>query len=315
MTADRLFVESPAGKLFFRLALPGMGSAAMASLYLVADGILVGRYLGSEALAAVNLAMPILTVSFMAADMIGMGSAVQMAISLGRKDRAMADRIFTFSLALIGAAAALTGGILWFFAPHLLHAIGAEGVLAEMAAECLTVFAAFALAVMPFFAVDNYLRVCGHPRWSFAVNAGAAVLNIGLDWLFLGGFGWGIWSAVMATCISFSAGTFAGLLPFAAGRMPVRLSRDWLPLSYARTIGKNGAPEFVSNVSDSLFQMTANVVLLQMGGAPYVAAFSILMYIDAIAIDLLRSLSDAVQPVIGYCVGANIWRRIRDMEM
>lgn len=314
MTTDRLFRESPAGKLFLRLALPGIGSAAMASLYLVVDGILVGRYLGSDALAAINLAMPFLIISFMIADMIGMGSAVQIAISLGRKDRMMANRIFTFALTLIGAVAGFTGMMLWLSAPDLLSVIGAEGLLAEMALACLTMFSLFALLVMPFFAVDNYLRLCGHPRWSFAINMGSAVLNLGLDWLFLEGFGWGIWSVVMATCISFSAGTIIGFIPFLMGRMPVRLSGEKLPLSYIWTIGKCGAGEFVSNVSDSFFQMTVNAVLLQFAGASYVVVFSLIMYIDAMALSLLRSLSDAAQPVISYCLGARDWKRIRAME-
>lgn len=315
MTAHELFIRQPAGRLFFRLALPGMGSAAMASLYLVVDGILVGRYLGSEALAAINLAMPFLTVSFMAADMIGMGSAVQIAIALGKNDRIMADRIFTFSLAFIGAVALFTSGILWLFSGHILSAIGATGMLADMAAQCLIVFAAFTLLEMPFFAMDNYLRVCGHPRWSFAVNAVAAVLNILLDFLFLGVFHWGIWSAVMATSISFSTATLIGFLPFAAGRMLLRIRSCWLPVSYMWTIGKSGCGEFVSSAATSLFQMAAITVLLQLGGAPYVAAFSLLMYIDTITLAILWSLSDAAQPVISYCLGARAWERIRDMEI
>ena len=53
---------------------------AVSSLYTIADGIFVGRFVGLAALAAINLVMPVITISFAFADMIAVGSAVQIAI-------------------------------------------------------------------------------------------------------------------------------------------------------------------------------------------------------------------------------------------
>ena len=64
-----------------------MISMAMLSLYTVADGIFVGRYVGPNALAAVNLVMPLIMMSFALVDLVAVGSSVQISIRLGKKMR------------------------------------------------------------------------------------------------------------------------------------------------------------------------------------------------------------------------------------
>lgn len=81
---DRMFGMLSPTKLFFKCALPSMVSMGVTSLYTIADGVFVGRFIGSEALAAVNLVMPLIMVSFALSDMIAVGSSVQIAIRLGR---------------------------------------------------------------------------------------------------------------------------------------------------------------------------------------------------------------------------------------
>ena len=71
-------------RLFFRCALPSMAGMAVSSLYMVADGIFVGKFIGSHALAAINLVMPVIMISFALSDMIAVGSSVQISIRLGQ---------------------------------------------------------------------------------------------------------------------------------------------------------------------------------------------------------------------------------------
>ena len=63
-TDTSLFASLPPTRLFFRCALPSMVSMAVSSLYTVADGVFVGQFIGPEALAAVNLVMPIIMMGF-----------------------------------------------------------------------------------------------------------------------------------------------------------------------------------------------------------------------------------------------------------
>ena len=97
-------------RLFFCCALPSMAGMAISSLYMVADGIFVGKFIGSNALAAINLVMPVIMISFALSDMIAVGSSVQISIRLGQGKEREACTVFSFSSLFIVAISCLWRG-------------------------------------------------------------------------------------------------------------------------------------------------------------------------------------------------------------
>ena len=124
---NRMFEEMPPTRLFFRCAIPNMISMAVVSLYTIADGIFVGYYIGAQALAAINLVMPLIMISFAFSDMVAVGSSVQIAIWLGRKDEKMASRIFSTACLLILLSALVMGTLAYAFSYPLVQLLGATG--------------------------------------------------------------------------------------------------------------------------------------------------------------------------------------------
>ena len=96
-----VFVNSSMFKLFYKFCVPNVISAAFLCSYYVIDGIFVGLYLGSDALAAMGLVMPFIMMCFALADMIAIGSSVQISIHLGQDKRQRAKMIFSASILLI----------------------------------------------------------------------------------------------------------------------------------------------------------------------------------------------------------------------
>jgi Na+-driven multidrug efflux pump len=94
MSPHNLYANTPPTKLFIKVAIPSIISMLMASLSMVADGAFVGKILGSPALAAVNLVIPLIFVNFSIADLIGVGSSVPLAIKLGERDEKAANIYF-----------------------------------------------------------------------------------------------------------------------------------------------------------------------------------------------------------------------------
>ena len=228
MSSPSVFETFSPNRLFLRCALPNMISMAASSLYTIADGIFVGRFLGEEALAAVNLVMPFLFIGFVFSDMVAVGSSVQIAIHLGEHREREASVIFTRCSLLIEAIALAVGVLGFFFARPLLELMGADPSVTQLACQYLQVFALFTPAVMIYFAVDNYLRICGLTRYSMVLNVTASLLNIGLDYLFLAVFRWGIASAALASCLSLALGSLMGLLPLIGGKLPLRFVKGRL---------------------------------------------------------------------------------------
>ena len=95
---ERLFISTRPGHLFFKAAVPGALGMLLSSMYYMLEAILVGRILGTEAFAGLNLAMPFVIINFAISDLIGVGSSVQIAIKLGRGDRHSANNFFTCSV-------------------------------------------------------------------------------------------------------------------------------------------------------------------------------------------------------------------------
>ena len=93
MNSHTLFAKTPPLKLFFLASIPGAIGMLASAIYQLVDGILVGQFLGETAFAAINLAMPFVIINFALADLIGVGSAVPIAINLGQKEEAKANNI------------------------------------------------------------------------------------------------------------------------------------------------------------------------------------------------------------------------------
>lgn len=100
MNSD-IFIELPIKKLFFRCVAPAVVTAVFGALYSVVDGIFVGRFLGEDALAAVNLIMPIIMIVEAISNMIATGASVNISILLGKQKREEASRVFSFSVKFI----------------------------------------------------------------------------------------------------------------------------------------------------------------------------------------------------------------------
>ena len=236
MSSKTLFAKTPPVKLFFIAAIPGAVSMLASALYGLLDGIFVGQFLNETAFAALNLAFPFVVINFSLADLIGLGSAVPIAISLGKKEEQEANNIFSCACIMIVATGALIGGILYASAPALIGMLGAEGELAHMAVQYMRVYAICSPVTTIVFAMDNYLRICGQIKRSFTLNILMAVIGAVLEFTFLFVFKWGIWGAALATCSGMLICALLALYPFLRSRLQLRFCRTRFSLDLIRQI-------------------------------------------------------------------------------
>ena len=113
MDSHKLFSATSPIKLFFIAAIPGAVSMLASALYQMVDGVFVGRFLGTTAFAALNLAMPFVIINFALADLIGVGSSVPISVKLGQKREKEANNIFTCACLMIVIAGIIVGALLY----------------------------------------------------------------------------------------------------------------------------------------------------------------------------------------------------------
>ena len=309
-----MFEKMQPTKLFIKCAIPATLSMIFSGIYSIADGIFVGRCIGADALAAVNLVMPLIMISFALAEMIAVGSSVQIAMLLGQKEKELADRTFSVCIKVILGISVIIGLIFFFLSKPILMLMGTEGMALQYSIEYIRVYAVFSPLIIVYFAADNYLRICGKQNYSMALNIATSVLNIVLDFLLLVVWKQGVWAAAFTSCISMALGTVMALCPFFRNKLELKFVKGWISAKHFVKLVANGSSEFFANIASSIFSFILNIVLLSIGGATAVAAMSVVMYVESIASMMISGMSDSMQPAISYCHGAGLKNRVYALE-
>ena len=311
--SNRIYAEMPPIRLFFHAAIPGVISMVAMSIYSIIEGIFVGQFVGGDAFAAMNLAMPLVMINFALADLVGVGSSVPISIALGRKDEDTASNYFSCSVLLIVAAGIATGSAMFLFAPDIIHAMGAEDRVAELAVKYLRICAALGPLANLVFAMDNFLRISGFVRGSMLLNLLMSGLQIVALILFVAVWKLELVGSALAVNLGFCSCAVIALIPFILGRSVLKFRRPKFSLPMLKRIIACGMPNFLNNIAGRLFSLVMNVLLIRMGGTLAVSTFSVLMYCSDLVQPVLYGLCDSMQPAIGYNWGAASYKRVKTL--
>ena len=312
---SEIFEKLPPTKLFFRLAIPSMITMVFFALYQIADGLFVGRFIGEDALAAVNLIMPNIMITFGLINLIATGASVRISVLLGEKNREEASRVFSFTLkaifvlscAICVLGLAIAEPYVRFIAP------GATEKAIEYGMTYMRIYSVFSPVILIYNATDNYLRVCGKEKISMWLGIATQALNIVLDVILIAFLGQGVWAAAFTSCFSMMLGSIITLLMFRKKRMDLYYTKGKVKKKVFFRILANGSSEFFSSISMSVMSIVYNFFLLKYGGTTGLAAFSVVMYVDSIIGMLVFGMCDAQQPAISYCYGAGLMDKVKAM--
>ncbi|MBO4872657.1 MAG: MATE family efflux transporter [Lachnospiraceae bacterium] len=204
-TAAQKNINFTAGAIVPKLILfsvPIVISELLQSLYNSVDALVVGKYVSSAALAAVSVCGPITNLLIGFFNGMSIGNTVMVAKAFGSGDEEETRRAvryaFTFSIALGVAVSAL--GIA--LAAVLLHLTGCNDEIYGEAIVYLRIYLAGLMFTVIYNCGTGILRAVGDSRSPLFVLAVSSVLNILLDLLFVGAFGWGTAGVGVATILS-----------------------------------------------------------------------------------------------------------------
>ena len=309
-TAGKQALQGPIAPTFFRyLSTSMVGLIAMTSASLV-DGVFIGNYVGVEALAAVNLIIPIMALSFGVAIMVGVGGSVRGGKYLGEGNISAASSIFskTLSFMVIYGIIAIAAALI--FERQLFSLLGADQKLFAVMSEYYRIvtpflFFQFITIVLYFFA-----RLDGMPSLAAISLALGAVVNILLDYLFIAVFGWGLEGAALATGLSEVTSMFVLSLYFFRRDRELRFGlwqKNWMEVTEA---AYNGISEFINEVSGGLITFIFNWMLIQRAGVEGVAAITVVNYALMVGFIIFWGISDTIQVMVSQNFGARNSKRI-----
>lgn len=313
MESRELFLTTKPHRLFFIAAIPGAVSMLFGALYGIFDGAFVGRILGEQAFAAINLAIPFVIINFALSDLIGVGASVPISIYLGQNEDEQADNVFSMACLMIVLTGSALGAALYAASPWMLRMMGAEGELARLAVRYIRVYALCSPITTIVFALDNFLRISGKLKLSMWLNIVMSLLTLVLEYIFLAVLRLSIWSAALANCISMAVAAAFALYPFFRGKLQLKFVRPRFSIFETVRIVKSGLPTFLSNIAGRITSIAINIALLKFGGEEAVAVYGILMYAGDAVQPILYGICDSLQPAIGCNWGAGRYDRVSEL--
>ncbi len=293
-------------------AAPTIMSFVLLNIYFMIDGVFVARAVGLEALAAVNLTMPILGLMMALAAMVSTGGSAQIASLLGEGKTALARQGFTFLVLAAVLGSALIGAAALLFLEPLLRLFGADaGLLPLCRAYALPLIFSQPF-VMGGMLLEGFFLVEGRPTFSLVSGTLGGFINIALDYLFLFCWGMGIEGAAIASGIGYSCSALFGLAYFGLWRggtlFLVRPVPCWSILVKSAL---NGSSEMVTMLSASVVIAAMNRIMMGFAGEIGVAAVSIAQYVQELLTSVYLGYAEGVAPLMSYSHGARNFGNIR----
>lgn len=314
MTAEQLLSTAKVGPLIARYALPGAVGLVFFSLQSIIDGIIVGNYIGADALASVSLVMPSYTLLTAMSLIIGIGSQAQMGISMGQGDYTKAKTALKTGVLSILAFAVLYAVFINTFPRQVAGFLGAEGVLLDYSVQYINGVMPFIVANALFYFFDYALKALGHPRFAMGVMVSSVLVNACLSILFVTKFDMGTFGVGLATGITVLAGCLLSgsvLLRQIGNNSKLRKARGHFSWRQLGRIFYNGSSEGVSEIAMGITLFLFNLTLLKYAGKEGVAAFSVINYVIFIGTSIFLGISDGTVPVVSFNYGAGLYSRIR----
>jgi len=299
--------------LLIKQSVPASIGILFMTVNILIDTIFVGRWIGSLAIAALSVVMPITFFISSLGMAIGTGGGSVLSRALGAKDREKALSTFSHQIMLTFGLSSLFVVFGIFFSDEILYAFGSAGEITKPAKEF---FFPILLAV-PFQALcmmgNSVIRAEDKSKHSMISMIISAISNVVLDVVFIKILGWGIFGAALATAASFFL-CFAYILWFFIYKSELRLK--WSHFSWHNKIaGEIASMSFVTFARQGVISVLAvilNHTLFAQGGEHAVTVYGIISRMLMFALFPVLGITQGFLPIAGYNYGANNHSRVRE---
>lgn len=301
-------------KRLLRFVIPSIGMMIFTSIYGIVDGFFVSNFVGKTEFAAVNLIMPFPMLLGAFGFMIGTGGSALVSMTLGQGKNKEANEIFSMLikvLIIVGISMSVIGII---FTKEIAVFLGATDELLE---HCVVYGRLLLVALTPFMlqnVFQSFLVTAEKPDLGLKITVTAGLINMVLDYLFIGVFRWGLIGAALATGISQIVGGIMPLLYFINNNDALlRIIPSKINFRHLGKTCFNGSSELMTNVSLSLVNMLYNLQLMKYAGENGVAAYGVIMYVNFIFVGVFVGYAFGSAPIIGYNYGAGNTKELQNV--
>ena len=296
---------------FFNLVIPSLVGLVAFSSASIVDGMFIGNYVGTPALAAINLIIPYLNIIFGIAFMLSIGGSVLAGKYIGENNIDGASNIFSKILMVSILFSFTITAISLVFESYIFKGLGATDDLTDLMSDYFNIRISFMLIDLITIALYYFVRADGRATLAATALVIASLVNIILDYFFIAEFQWGLQGAALATglaqCISFLI--LLGYFFTGHSKFTFRLKQyNW---SEVLSGCYNGLSEFINEASANFIAFALNWLLIIQYGTNGVAAITVINYLLIMGVMLVYSVSEGGQVFLSQNYGAKNFKRIQ----
>lgn len=297
---------------FLRYLVPSVLTMIFLSFYTTIDGFFVSKYAGSDALAGINIVIPITCIIFGVSVMLATGAGAIIGEKLGQKKEQEANEIFSFiSIVLLVFSIIFTFVGIIFLKEICIFLGSSTRLLKHVLPYAFVIF--LGTIPMSFKLFFEYLvRTDGRPNIGMLMSLTGLSLNVVLDYIFVALFDMGTLGAAWGTFLSITVSMLIGLgyflkyshIKFCKPRL------NWTVLFKSCT---NGSSEMLTEMSTGITTFLFNLIIMKFFGEDGIAAVTIIMHIYYFFISFYMGIAVAIAPVVSYNIGSRNHTKIKEI--
>lgn len=305
--------EMSVGRLFLRYAVPSVITMMFFGIQSLIDGVVVGNYIGEDALAGVNIILPLYSGFTVFAITVGVGCQTLVSQGKGGGNRkqwedAFVTGLLALSVVSVGSMVAIVCNI-----DQIVRLLGADQTIFSSAKDYLMGLVYFIPSICLCMYFDFMLKGIGKPIASTAIMVAGVVINIILSFFFVMSLKMGMAGASIATGISFSIALLFNSWLVVGKKDGISILRGKFDYKILSRAVYNGSSEGMSEMSSAVCVLIVNKVIIAFMGAKGVSAYTILGYVDYIGILMFLGISDGLIPVMSYTFGKGNFKRLKEI--
>ncbi|MFV8280878.1 MATE family efflux transporter [Christiangramia marina] len=305
--------DKPIGKLLIQQALPASVGILVMSLNILVDTIFVGNWIGSIAIAAINVVLP---VSFFIAALgmaIGIGGSSIISRALGANEDSKALRTFgnQITLTLVLSIGLVIPGLI--FVDDLIPAFGGMGEIFDPA----KIYYIIVLCGVPMLALammgNNVIRAEGKPRFAMIAMIIPSVVNLILDYILINKLNMGMEGAALATTASYFFCMAYIIWFFLSKNSELKISFSHFNMDFPilKEISALGVVTLARQAVVSVTYLLMNNILFDLGGEESITVYAIIARMLMFALFPVLGVTQGFLPIAGFNYGAENFSRVR----
>lgn len=313
MDNNNILLTEKIWKLFIKFSIPSVIAMSVTGTQALIDGIFLGRFVGTNALASVNIAQPFMSLIIGISLIIAIGAVSLIGRSLGEGNIEKAQDACKSALiiTLFSSITIMLFGV--FFNRQIASFLGANDVLIDNSALYIRNLAFCSVFMCFSLVLGVFTRVIGRPDISMKANIFGLFVNIILNTLFIKILNLGVFGASLATGLAFASGFIVSVVPFLKKNTVINLYSGRFNLNYSMDLLYNGSSEGVGSLAAATTSFVFNLAFMSIAGENGVSAFTAISYISIFANLITGGIAAGIGPIISYNYGAKQYDRIKEI--